>query len=253
MTGDVKGTERSYRQAIEIQERLFQEHSSVVEFQEDLAKTCTDLGMLLAPIDKPEAARWYQRAIDIQEPLVRTHPQVVPFQQDLARSYSVLGMLQTESGLTSVAMPSLERAITIQRRLVRDHPKVPENGPDLSSTDINMGKLHKKLGQPAEALKDWQDAVRLIESFPEPGPYDLYNLASAYALSSTVIDWAKARSQPERETLSGQLLDKAMEALRRSVAAGWSDAQQMEADDDLKPLRSRVEFQKVVKSIQKKR
>ena len=251
MTGEVKGTERSYRQAIEIQERLVQEHPSVIEFQEDLAKTCTDLGILLAPTDRPEAARWYQHAIDIQEPLVRAHPQVVSFEQDLARSYSVLGMLQTESGLKTVAMASLERAITIQRRLVRDHPKISENAHDLSSSAINMGKLRTALGRPADALRDWQDAARLIESLPDAGPYDLYNLAIAYALSSTVIDWTQAQLKPKRETSSGELLDKAMEALRRSVSAGWSDARQMETDDDLKPLRLRQEFQKLVKTIQK--
>ena len=40
-------------------------------------------------------------------------------------------------------------------------------------------------------------------------------------------------------------------ALGRAVAAGWSDANQMETDRDLEALRSRDEFKKLVKDIQR--
>jgi tetratricopeptide (TPR) repeat protein len=253
LAGQVKGAERSYRQAIKIQERLAREHPSVVEFQQDRAKTYTDLGLLLSTTDKQEAAQWYQRAADILEPLARIHSLVVPVQQDLARSYNALGMLQTETGQVAAAMQSLQRARAIQERLVRDHPNDPENPRSLSITDIGLGRVHRALDQPAEALKDWQDAVRLIESLPEPSHYDLYNLACAYALSSTVIDKTQAQSNSGHETPSRQLAGKAMEAMHRAVAAGWSDARQMETDGDLESLRSRGEFQKLVQSLQEKR
>ena len=250
LTGQAEGAERSYRKAIEIQERLNREHPSVVEFQQDLAKTYTDLGVLLAATRKQEAAKSYQCAVDILEPLAHTHPLVIPFQQDLARSYSVLGTLQTESGLTTPAMQSFQRALAIQERLVRDHPGDPENQRDLSITYIGLGKVPRALNQPAEALKDWQNAAHLIDSLREPGLYDLYNLACAHALSSTVIDKDHARSKQENELSSQKLVDRAMDALRRAVAAGWSDAHQMATDGDLESLRSRGEFQTLVKKIQ---
>jgi len=253
LTGQVEGAERSYRQSIQIQERLNREHPSVVEFQQDLAKTYTDLGVLLAATHKQEAAQSYQRAVEILEPLARTHPLVIPFQQDLARSYSVLGTLQTESGLTTPAMQSLQRARAIQELLVREHPGDPENQRDLYITYIGLGKVPRALNQPAEALKDWQSAVHLIESLREPGPYDLYNLACAYALSSTVIGKTGARPKQGDELSSQKLVDKAMDALRRAVAAGWSDAHQMETDGDLESLRARAEFQKLIKSMHVKR
>ena len=64
----MEGAQRSYRQAIQIQERLNREHPSVVEFQQDLAKSYTDLGVLLAATNKQEAAQSYQHAVDILEP-----------------------------------------------------------------------------------------------------------------------------------------------------------------------------------------
>lgn len=253
MTGQVKGAELSYRQAIKIQERLVSDNPSVLEFQQDLAKTCTDLGVLLSEIDKPEAAKSYKRAIDIQQPLTRAHPLVVAYQQDLARSHSTLGAILAELGERAPALRSLELARAMQERLVHDHPEVPENQRDLSATLVSLGKLHRALDQSADALKDWQEAVRLIESLHEPGPYDLYNLAAAYALASKMEGKTNVRSERGDQSRAQVLADKAMDAVRRSVAAGWSDARFMKTDGDLEPLREREEFQKLVEKVQTKK
>ena len=96
-------------------------------------------------------------------------------------------------------MQSFQRALAIQERLVRDHPDEPENQRDLSITYIGLGKVPRALKQPAEALKNWQHAAHLIESLREPGLYDEYNLATAYALSSTVVGKDQARSKLDGE------------------------------------------------------
>jgi hypothetical protein len=149
-------------------------------------------------------------------------------------------------------MQSLQRAHSILGPLARDHPDDSDNPRYLSIAHLGLGKVHAALGQPAEALKDWQATVGLIESHREPTPFDLYKLAGAYALSSTVIEKVRARSRPGNEPASRELLGKAMDALRRAVDAGWSDARQMETDDDLKPLRSREDFRALLIKIRKK-
>jgi len=253
LMGQAPEAQQSYRRAVTVQEQLAREHPSVVEFQQDLAKTYTDLGDALAATDKAEATRLYQQSVDSLESLARTHPQVIPIRQDLARGLISLGIHQTDTGQVAAAMQSLKRAITIQEPLVRDHPDDPNNPRYLAIAQITLGKAHMALDQPADALKDWQTAVRLLESVREPIPYDLYKLAGAYAMSSTVIGKDRARSKEDNERSSQKLVDKAMDALRRAVAAGWSDAHEMETDSDLESLRTLAEFQRLVKSIQVKR
>jgi len=252
LMGQAAEAQQPYRRAVEIQEQLAREHPSVVEFQQDLAKTYTDLADSLTATDKAEAARLYQRSVDTLESLARTHPQVIPIRQDLARGLISLGMHQTDTGQTAAAMESLARAIAIQGPLARDHGDDADNPRYLAIAEITLGKVRMTQKKPAEALKDWQSAVRLLESLREPIPYDLYKLAGAYALSSTVIGKTRARSKQGNEITPQELVDKAMDALRRAVAAGWSDAREMETVDDLKPLRSRGDFQALIRGMEKR-
>jgi tetratricopeptide (TPR) repeat protein len=250
LTGQADAAVRSFRQGVEILRPLAREHPSVVEFQQDLAKAHTDLGGALEATDKDEAMRSYQQSIETLEPLARAHPQAVPIRQELARGFLSLGALQVESGRWHAASPSLERVLAIAGPLARDHPDDPENPRYLSVARIGLGKVRAALDQPAEALQEWQAAVGLIESFREPMHYDLYNLACAYALSSTVIEKVRARSQAGNPPAAQELRDKAMEALRKAVAAGWSDVRSME-HDDLKPLRSREDFRALIRGMGK--
>ncbi|MFI5459935.1 MAG: protein kinase [Isosphaerales bacterium] len=251
LMGQTAEAQRSYRQAVKIQEQLAREHPDVVEFQQDLAKTYTDLGDEIKATDKAEAARLYQRSVDMLELLARTHPQDIPIRQDLARGLISLGMHQTDTGQAAAAMQSLQRVLAIQGPLARDHADDPNNPRYLAIAQITLGKVHMALDQPAEALKDWQAAVRLLEALREPIPYDLYKLAGTYALSSAVIGKTPARFDRGPETSSQGLVDKAMDALRRALAAGWSDAHQIETDDDLKSLRSRDDFQALIRGLEK--
>ncbi len=68
-----------------------------------------------------------------------------------------------------------------------------------------------------------------------------YDLACVYSVASTK-DAGQTRAHG----------DRAVELLRKAVAAGWSDAAHMKEDADLDPLRGRDDFRKLLAELEKK-
>jgi hypothetical protein len=56
----------------------------------------------------------------------------------------------------------------------------------------------------------------------------------------------------DRTRLQGQYADRAMEFLHRAVVNGFENAAAYNKDPDLAPLRSREDFQKLVREIEQK-
>jgi tetratricopeptide (TPR) repeat protein len=77
----------------------------------------------------------------------------------------------------------------------------------------------------------------------QPSPLDLYNLACAYANLSALVNPA---SSPPTAADQKALSDRAMGALRQSLAAGMNDFALIDRDHDLDPLRERLDFQSLI-------
>jgi hypothetical protein len=91
-----------------------------------------------------------------------------------------------------------------------------------------------------------------LESLAEPSPYDLYNLACVRSLSSELISADTSGQTGSVNSQRKKLTDRAMDALRRAVAAGFSDVAQIEKDADLGPLRSRAEVKAMIAKLRGK-
>jgi WD40 repeat protein/serine/threonine protein kinase len=171
---------------------------------------------------------------------------VLPQQPDLeqaafawARSRVQSGIAAFEGGRLAEAIRDLQAA----RDLLRILDKVNPNDGRLSSNlGMSLGFLGSALRdshRPVEALASIQDASLVLKSMRHPGPIDLYNLACGYAQLSVLLQHAATPpTAAEREALA----DQAMDALRRSIAAGMKNFARMERDHDLDPLRQRPDF-----------
>jgi tetratricopeptide (TPR) repeat protein len=257
LIGETAEAERLYQVAIQIQERLLQvvfrieeRQSAETEFEQDLAKTYNDRGILqLATGQTNLAMPSLQEAIKILNRLTRDHPEVVAIQQELARGLASLGDLQRITGSLPEAARTFLQAIRIQERLAQEHPGIPEFQSDLSVSYLGLGRLRKASGQSAEAIDAWRKAERCIESRTAPSPYDLYNLACVRSLSSELIGADSSGQARGDDSQRKKLTDRAIDALRRAVAAGFSDVAQLEKDADLEPLRSRAELKAIIAKL----
>jgi hypothetical protein len=120
------------------------------------------------------------------------------------------------------------------------------NGMVARQLGISLGFLASALRdehRPAEALAPLQEARQVLEAVREPSGLDLYNMACVYAgLSALSGPGSTSPTSAERATLS----NRAMDALRRSLAAGMTDFALIDHDTDLEPLRDRTDFRELI-------
>ena len=106
-----------------------------------------------------------------------------------------------------------------------------------------LGNALRDSQRPVEALAAIREQRDVLESMRDPGPTDLYYLACTRTKLGLLLDRAATPpTSAEREALA----DRAMEALRRSLAAGMTDFALMDRDPDLDPLRNRLDFRDLI-------
>ena len=103
----------------------------------------------------------------------------------------------------------------------------------------HRGITLQKCGRPAEAVVAFRESIGLLEGLARPTSGNIYDLACSQSLLSGV---ASDAGSGLTATLGGAEADRAMNSLRRAIAAGWKDRAHMRADTDLEPLRNRPDF-----------
>ena len=96
----------------------------------------------------------------------------------------------------------------------------------------------------------YQDALdagsRLFE-LPKLGKIQLYNAACVFSRCAAHLQGGGSlKSGDGSQVTIESLQERALEALRLSIAAGWTDLEHMKSDTDLASLKSLPEFQKIL-------
>src|SRR5262249_49979634 len=118
----------------------------------------------------------------------------------------------------------------------------PGYGTGRSGGSLELTIVRAAAGRPAEALVNLRKAEPLIERLPDVAPGTLYTLACAYAQYSTAARRSAEDLTPAERAECEAYADRAMAALRRAVAAGFSHVGPMRRGPDLDPLRPRRDF-----------
>jgi serine/threonine-protein kinase len=191
---------------------------------------------------RAEAEPPYRRARALREKLVAERPEVSVYRSELAKYETGLGTLLVESGRAREAEPMLKRAEENLERLIREDPKVAEYREPLAAALGGLGKLYRESGRTAEAMRAFRRAREVLEKSPPLGGAGLYHLAGVQAQCAALRTAAGERPTEDEEAGRRGALDRAMDTLRRAVAAGFQDADRLRQDTNLDPLRSRADF-----------
>src|SRR5579883_343034 len=194
----------------------------------------------VAPAEAQESESEQPRAA---VPVIRRPGSVDPaaFGEALRLVQSGVGALQGERW--TEAIRDLQQA---RDRLRTMHQAVPRDGQIASQFGLSLGFLGSALRhehRPAEALASVKEGRQVLEAIRQPTFEDLYNLACMYAKLTILVEPGSAPpTAAEREALA----ERAIEALRRSLAAGMIDFSLIDRDHDLDPLRARPDFRKLI-------
>jgi tetratricopeptide (TPR) repeat protein len=267
--------ETAFRQALPIQEKLAAEFRNVPKYRQSLALCHNNLGLLLVAQGKfSEAEAAYRQAMAIQEKLAAQFPQGPKHRVDLAGSQVNFGHLHRKNHQPEQALHWYGKSIETLDGLFRQVKIDATARWFLRNAYWGRAEALDDLKRHAEAAKDWDKAVKLTPPAEQPrfrliratsrvragqvdealketeelakisNPLILYNAACVFAL-------AAGRPAEAGASLSRDECGKrAVSLLQQAIAQGFKDAGHMKKDDDLKALRGRADFQKLLAALE---
>jgi tetratricopeptide (TPR) repeat protein len=202
----------------------------VPQYSINLAGTQGSLGHLLTKQDRPEQGlEWYARAIATLEGVLRKVKVDVIAQQFLRNAHA--GRAQALDDLKRHA----EAAV--------DWDKAVELTPPQQRTRVRMDRALSRVraGQVDAAI---QEAGELAKNATAS---TLYSAARVFALAADRPDESGGSLSKE------ECAKRAVALLQQAVARGFRDTEYMRKDNDLKALRERDDFKKLLAELEMKR
>ena len=121
---------------------------------------------------------------------------------------------------------------------------------ELAEVALRLAQTLQKAGNPDEANRSVRHALEVLEKRLPTKPDDLYQLARLQALAGALAERGKKEPTAAEKSERRRVEDQALESLRRAVAAGFGDVQRLKTAAEFEPLRSRANFQKLVKPLE---
>jgi tetratricopeptide (TPR) repeat protein len=280
---DRNQAETAYRQGLDNWEKLARKHPLVHAYQHALAQCLGSLAMVYNDSKRPDKAEAaYRQAMTIQEGLVRDHPTVGEYALAFAVTAANLGDLESEP---SAKLEWYTQAIRKFEGIFAGNKQHALAKEFLRGTYDRRAQVLVKVGRHAEAILDWDRAIQLAvgkerDEFhlaravaqartgdhrqasaeanelagKAPGSGNvLYQAACVYALSSVAVPKDAELRQIERDKLAARYGSRAVALLTQAEKAGYFKApaefDQLRKDTDLDPLRSRPDFQKLLREM----
>jgi tetratricopeptide (TPR) repeat protein len=276
--GRLADAAEAVRISLKIKEQLAEQFPSVPQYRYELAGGYNNLGTLLAELKQPSEARTvYERAVQINERLVAASPAVPLYAVALAGAYCNLGGHIGDMGELEPSLHWLTKAVDALESHYQRDPRVAKVRESLQSACWARALTLCDLKRYQQALPDWDRAIELDDdkyhvSLRLKRASNLLNLndharatADAQAVADSVKATAKdlylaasvhahaARLAHDDAAQVEQYGSRAVALLRQASAKGYPNAERWKDDGDLKSLRERDDFRKLLQELGEKR
>jgi serine/threonine protein kinase/tetratricopeptide (TPR) repeat protein len=220
--------EAAHRQALGIREKLAADFPAMVAYRIDLGGSQVNFGHLLRESNQSEQAlAWYAKGIASLERAI---------EQAKGDATARLYLRNAHAGRAE-ALSELKRYADS----LPDWDKAMDLSPWTERPMVRLGRATSRVraGQVDAAIKDAEELARMAP------PEILYNAACIFALA------ADRPKEAGSVTSKEECAKRAVALLRQAVAKGFKDVQQMKSDDDLKAMRQREDFRKLLADLEK--
>jgi serine/threonine protein kinase/tetratricopeptide (TPR) repeat protein len=178
ITGTIESAEQALphlQKALQIFERLERDNPAEFAAQSDFAQTESELAWAFSRTKRAEEGLvFYGRAVTRGEKLLSDSPDDDKRAYDLARSYSGKGSIETDVSKGDEALQSFDRALTLLRKIIVQKPREARYPVKLADVLRNRGEYRLyRVHQPAQALKDFEEAVALHDKLPPEAANDV--------------------------------------------------------------------------------
>ncbi len=174
-----------YNEALSLQQQLHDESPNNVEYQQELARTYDNRGILRSDENDTKGAEEdFREAIRLLEPLRDAKPSEseIPPAHDLVLAYNNLSALLSGENNTPEAQGFAEHAIDTQEQLVNEYPENLGYREELEVFRNNLSFLALQAGDMEKARQENDAALDSIERLVTPAPYLEKQRAEAHML-----------------------------------------------------------------------
>ena len=225
--------EKEYSEAIRLQEDLHNKEPGNTVYQQELARTYYNRGIIRFRIKAVQQAQSdFRKAIDLLEPLGSTPSTAVDLDtnpdplQDLARVYNDYAIVVSSTGETKQAQVLYEKAITLAERLVKKRPENREYKMELAKYYSSEARMLAATDQLSLAEIQSQRALVLVEQLAAPTPSLATKIAETLELRAELLqsqnpEEAKALTDRAFDLLNKVDTNKASSALYMNIGANY--------------------------------
>ena len=241
---------RSLQGAVEIFKQLTLDQPNASLYQFHLGRARQSLAWWLQRSNrKSDAMNEFHEALQLFDRVAQDHPGVTEYVSNQCMCLTNIGDLLRSQGHLDEALEILRRAQAISDRLIRQNPEVDHLQTKWVDLQITVASLLSQMGRQAEAEKSYERALADAERLEHRDGISFYNIACAHACLASLINGQSARLTDARRAAASRHLDAAMPALRQAAEAGYRIARVYSTDIDLTPLRSRADFQDLIRDL----
>jgi tetratricopeptide (TPR) repeat protein len=193
-----------------------------------------------------KALEAHERSRRIIEKLVAADPSAVHYQRTLASTLNNIGDVRLGLRATAKALESYTAARDLLEALVKAHPKAESYRMGLAFSLTGQGRARLKLGESRQGKADLRAANAIWERLTLSTNESSYALAGNHALiAAASASLGSGVSQAEAETEA----KKAVECLKKPLAAGYRSIAVVRADADFRALGGRDDFESMLLDV----
>jgi tetratricopeptide (TPR) repeat protein len=282
--GRPREAETAYDDGLTLLEALAQQHPAVRRFREERAKIQHNRGSLYHETGRPqEAEADYRKALAQFKALANEEGRSADSVVSLGTTQVALGGLALAGEQYEAARAWFSQAMAALQPLTSG-PPVPEARQCLGQAHAGRAHALDHLGRHAEALADWDKALQQATEAQRPlrrlaraatlarlkrhaeavaeaeaalpsqaSGEERYTAAVVCSLSAAAVGHDATLSEADRRRRADGYAGKAVALLAQARNAGYFEAEGplalLQRDPDLDPLRSRPDFQKLLREV----
>jgi serine/threonine protein kinase/Tfp pilus assembly protein PilF len=213
-SGRIREAEEAYRVSLNIREKIANEFpfghpDNRPEFQQDLASSQINLGLLYSKLGKgPEAEKLYRQGIALQQQLADKLPNDHTFRTNLGISLNNFGVLLNEFKKEQEATEQFQKAFALQEKLVAEFPSIPQFRLYLASSYNNLGSILQDQNKFPEATEHYRKAHRIREQLTQEFPkIPEYRSHWAASYNNLAVAFAKMGNREEAQEHHQKAID----------------------------------------------
>jgi tetratricopeptide (TPR) repeat protein len=228
-------------EARRIRQKIADEHPGNAEYRHDLAVTFGSISFVMRDSGRlPEALAAQEASLAILRSLAEVYPGALEFRCNVANSLIEIGDHARALGRPAQSRTSYEQGVAILEGLLDAVPEFTKARIIWLQGLRGLGAIQLDAGRVTDAVSTLRRVVAFGEGNPASYGETLNYLAECHALLGRAAGVPGSSLPPGEGPVE---LERAMEMLRRAVAAGYRDVAWMRRDPDLDPLRPRADFQ----------